>query len=460
MTLKYINYVLVLLLPFFVVTIFVSDDYLFQSFLLSIFNTLFIIKILTFNKFQNKFHVIFLIYFLITLTLPFIYLYIVYDFNNINIYFRYRNITDIHVFYSNLIITLFLILFFFFSFLFSALIKKSDYQIYKKVIFNNNKTPIVLLFLIISYSMKFYLIKTGIWFSYIDVDLRKFPFAGIATLLEKLDLLILFYYSFLHYKKKLTKFNIIIIIITLSISVSFALISTSKEKVLVLFIPIIVMMINSNRKSFATIFFIFLLYFMNTFFDYMKLLRYSQNSIGSTAQSLLQDKGKLKRSVFDDSLFFRLDYQTILAVVIKKQFLFPTNYKFNYSDNIIGLIPRLIWPTKPNIGLDMNQVGRELNIINKFDKSTSIGITPLGVAYYQLGLIGIIFISIFISFIITLCTKKINGNTWIGYLIGFIIAITLARNGTYTNIIPGLLKIFIIFYIAALLLSSKEVNEN
>jgi len=61
----------------------------------------------------------------------------------------------------------------------------------------------------------------------------------------------------------------------------------------------------------------------------------------------------------------------------------------DYSDNITGLIPRALWPDKPLIGLNLNEVAATLGLIALEDHETSIGMGVIGESYYQLKQLGL-----------------------------------------------------------------------
>ena len=84
------------------------------------------------------------------------------------------------------------------------LIKNKNIQLDKYYLFekNNFKYMIIFLILAISYSMKIYLININYWFILSDINIIEYPFANTATVLSKLDLLVLLYFVYLQGKEK------------------------------------------------------------------------------------------------------------------------------------------------------------------------------------------------------------------------------------------------------------------
>ncbi|AKO97736.1 hypothetical protein MALG_02572 [Marinovum algicola DG 898] len=87
--------------------------------------------------------------------------------------------------------------------------------------------------------------------------------------------------------------------------------------------------------------------------------------------------------VLDTLIADRMNYAKIVQRVIDST-QDRIGYLFGYLDNFIGLIPRVIWPDKPVIGMNLNQVAFEMGIVSASDFQTSIGLGVVGESYYQL----------------------------------------------------------------------------
>jgi hypothetical protein len=424
-------------------------------------NTFFIAWFLKKKYTQTYIIYIYFIYNVLTLKIPVIWMIYKYSVEDLNYYLKYRNINLEQLTYACIYIFAFdlLLIFFLKIFLKNQNNLKPDYN--KFYLFNFNKFFIIGFFLILSYLSKLYLMSTGVWFFYLmnDLDTTKIPFYTIANLFEKLDLFVLLYFVYKFKIGILTKKEIIFSILIFTISIIFAVISTSKLKIIILFMPIILTIIYMKKKLFPLLILIIAFPIFDTFFNAMTYLRHNPNKTISEAIVNLGKEENHFNKIYNDKLIGRLDYQTVIANVLRKYPAIPNEYKFDYTNNIIGMIPRAIWKDKPIISMDMNKIGYELGYLHYTDKYTAIGITPLGIAYYELGILGIFFISFFTAILLSIFSNKLDTNYWIGFILSIMIAITLARNGTYINIIPSLIQVIIVFFIASLLTSSKFNNE-
>ena len=155
----------------------------------------------------------------------------------------------------------------------------------------------------------------------------------------------------------------------------------------------------------------------------------------------------------------RLEYQTVIAKTFRTYKNNTPKEKYAYEQNIFGLIPRIIWKDKPDLGIDTNRLGREMDILYRRDFYTTIGLTPLGIAFYFYKFKGVFLIAFFTSIILYFNLKLLNENKWLGFLLSFIIGMQIARNGTFLNIIPDLVRTYIIFTCAGLLLNNKNLNK-
>lgn len=395
------------------------------------------------------------------MNLPWIYITLKYDEINIYNYLAVKSILPIDILNASFLILTFqmtiAICYFAFGYL-RLQLPLSKLKTFS--LFENYKSIMILLMLSISYSSKYYLVYTGAWFMFEEVDVSSNPLIGIAFLLEKFDLLVGLYVSYLHNTGRMSRKYWLLLLAVITISVSFALISTSKERIIIMFLPVFLMVFSSNKKVIGMVVILLLLPLLSHFFDYMKYIRYDHDDIlYSTKQFLKEPSYDEYETIFDNSVLIRLDYHSIIAIVINRLEIVPNEFKFDYLNNFIGIIPRALWPNKPQISKDMNLVARELGVIHSNNYNTSVGLTPLGMSYYQMGLLGVFFIAPFISFFLAFFAQNLSGNSWVEYLLSFMIALALARNGTYINIVPTLIQISAVFYMASSLLNSNNFSN-
>lgn len=113
-------------------------------------------------------------------------------------------------------------------------------------------------------------------------------------------------------------------------------------------------------------------------------------------------------------------------------------YRADYLFNIIGLIPRLIWPSKPS-PLDTNEFGVQVGVLDPNNYNTSIGFDVVGESFIQIGYFGLI-IAIFQASIFWFLNYKIDRKVASGFMIYFTLGFIATTQGTYINIIPTLLN--------------------
>ena len=118
-----------------------------------------------------------------------------------------------------------------------------------------------------------------------------------------------------------------------------------------------------------------------------------------------------------------------------------------YLNNFTGVVPRLLWPSKPQIANDSQNMGYRLGIVPAHDFSTSIGLRPLGEAYYQLGFYGIIIA--FLYGIGLASVQRLIGDSSSTILVAMYINTSMylaARDGLFA-VVPGLILFFLSYVI-------------
>lgn len=441
----------------------ITKEILLWPTVIAIINLGIIFYVLTTKYFKHMIFKIYYSYHLITMILPMIIVVLFYSPNDIHLFLSNKlMIDDNDLLKSNL-----LILFYDLSVIVAVIIynkmglfKDTKGRIFKYYLLNSNKYFIIILIAFISYFMKIYLISIGAWFMYVDVDLTQYPLANTADVLQKLDIVILLYFAY-NYKYDKSKKFLIFMITIVTISLFFAVISTSKEKLFIVLIPIVFLLLQSRyKKSYLAI---ILILFINSgvLFEYFMYLRLNSNqsiidnTVNFTSQKKVQHE---KKDILDNKLLERLGYQFVFSKAIQVYDTPNLEMKSDYLYNIIGLIPRVIWPDKPRI-ISGNQFGHDLGILYKGDTRTSIGITPVGEAFYELGYLGVFIVPWFISLLLFAFSKWFNENTWIGFMMMIMIGLELGTSDKYSPLVPILIKSFIIFYIFGLLLNKKYHDE-
>ncbi|WP_373032634.1 hypothetical protein [Sulfurovum sp.] len=301
----------------------------------------------------------------------------------------------------------------------------------------------------------------GAWFMYEIIDLTQYPFINNLEVLQQLDILVLFYFAYKFKNNNLNNNEKILMLIVIITSLIFAMLSTSKAKLFMVLIPVVLILLQSKRSKLYFIGLFILVLNINVLFDFMMYNRIhnTQSLIDNFIEfqpTLQGEKDTL--AVKSNTVLNRLNYQFILARLVKTYPFAPDEFRWKYMDNIIGLIPRFIWPDKPIIGLDQNQIGIEIGVLSRFNTTTAVGITHPGESYYDMGVYGIFIIPFFIAYILVLLSNVFDTRYWMGYLLSFMLSFTLI-NSTSIGLLPTLLKFFLIFYIFALLLNDRYTDE-
>lgn len=146
-------------------------------------------------------------------------------------------------------------------------------------------------------------------------------------------------------------------------------------------------------------------------------------------------------NIFSD----RMNYVGALNRVIDFNAINPFGI-YQYYQNITGLVPRLFWPEKPIIVMNLVQLGHDLGITHPNDLKTSVGLTFIGESFYLIGYLGVI-IAFFQAILFTII-EKIGSykNNLLQVFLYFLLSIEVVTSNTYTAILPRLVLLSIIFY--------------
>ncbi len=129
----------------------------------------------------------------------------------------------------------------------------------------------------------------------------------------------------------------------------------------------------------------------------------------------------------------------------------------DYLQNIYGLIPRLFWPDKPIMGVDLNYIGIEMGVTNPDDRTTSYGLHFIGESFYQLKWMGLI-----ISFLQGIILAKIDSmrekTSIVSHVLVFQLTVFTLMTGTLLTFIPELIMLLVPITILSGLLN-KNKNE-
>jgi|GEM_PF-5015950 len=122
-----------------------------------------------------------------------------------------------------------------------------------------------------------------------------------------------------------------------------------------------------------------------------------------------------------------------------------------YWNNIIGVVPRLLWPGKPEISNDSRQLGHALGMVTADDRTTSIGLQIIGEAFYEFGWLGLM-VAVLQGLLFAFAERQLGHRSSPAFYALYISAVVylLSRDG-YFAIVPGLIWLSIGFAMFLLL---------
>ena len=152
----------------------------------------------------------------------------------------------------------------------------------------------------------------------------------------------------------------------------------------------------------------------------------------------------------------RMNYLGVISTIIEA-YKDSAEFLYDYLDNLIGLIPRVVWPDKPIIGIDLNALGAQLGILHHTNTNTSIGLTVIGESYYQLRDFGLI-MAIFQGFLFGFLDKIKTNGSLMGHVYYFYIVTFLLFLDSYAYFLPQLVQVTIFLFAFGYLLN-KPIAE-
>jgi len=155
----------------------------------------------------------------------------------------------------------------------------------------------------------------------------------------------------------------------------------------------------------------------------------------------------------------RLDYHDVVTRTIKLNFIRLEEMPI-YVYNLIGLIPRILWESKPIIGPDYNEIGRMFYVIHTQNYNTTTGLGVIGESYYQLGLLGLI-VALAHGILLYIIDKKMNnsGATSAGFVIYPVLTVFIAFRDGFLAIIPGIVLLLFPAIIILWILNGYEKSS-
>lgn len=127
----------------------------------------------------------------------------------------------------------------------------------------------------------------------------------------------------------------------------------------------------------------------------------------------------------------------------------------DYLQNIYGLIPRLFWPDKPSMGIDLNYIGIEMGVSNPNDTLTAYGIHFIGESFYELRWFGLL-IPLFQGIILAKIDSIKENSSIVSHVLSFQLTIFVVMIGSLLTFIPELIMLVIPITILSAMLNTKK----
>ena len=330
-----------------------------------------------------------------------------------------------------------------------------------------NNLPLVLIMLIFAgWISRIILIKLGIYLHVEAGDielrlggLRKYTqILFIGSLLPILALTLVF---FEWLKQPARKPLLIISSLLLILEILYALPSGSKERVLMpIFLILILYSIKYKPPLLPTIFsVVFLLLFIFPFTTTYRLI-YSGHIISDfqSALSIYINSFRGLNKNFVNELFFgifgeRFNYALIVSRIVEDT---PRIWDFKlgstYALFFISIIPRLLWPGKPDIAILGNDFGIDYGFISSYDFSTSVGMTWIGEMFINFGWWGILFAFFYGLFYQIIYRYFMRGGklTALSTILYIFTLYYMLRGDMFAAQFGGLLKLYFVAFIVFL----------
>ena len=181
------------------------------------------------------------------------------------------------------------------------------------------------------------------------------------------------------------------------------------------------------------------------------------------ALDLYRQQGANTTDIASDVLVTRLNYLEPLARAISYVDVNGSAGGEVYWNNIVGLIPRLLWSGKPEITNNSRELGHQLGLVNSVDETTSIGLQVVGESFIEYGWLGL-GVAVVQAFIFANVHKNfyMPGRPAVMGVYVFLILYLLQRDG-YFALIPGVVWSGIgiaIFFVAHKTLTPSRKGAN
>jgi hypothetical protein len=295
---------------------------------------------------------------------------------------------------------------------------------------------LILLFLISLYA-KYYLHSHGAFVMLDSLDQTQFLQLFKALSGFNIAVILLYGYYLREYKNR--KYYVIFYFLTILISLYLAIYSASRSQIVMIFI----ILIYGHNKYISRHIGFFIPVFIGLFLALLyvfPVIGHYRIAGGSLIESIahINQNGIGITSVYLDILSTRLNYIDILARVVD-HYTYYGDYKFEYYQNIVALVPRFLWEGKPLIGIDYNSIGHQLSVISANDTMTQVGLGVIGESFSQMKFFGVV-IGMFHGLLFFII-NKFRGDTVASYILYLFLVLFIVSKDGFVAVFPGLISL-------------------
>ena len=353
-------------------------------------------------------------------------------------------------------------------------IKPASINYYRvKSIKFENVQYVLLIILLISIGSKMWLYAIGRWVTG-EASENLPPITNTVLEFSKFDSIVFLAIGYYRQHGKTTKFMTILYVVGLSISLYYAFLSQSKAKIIQIAFIIIYNKFFYATKKDLIITLIIASMSVSILFPMIKYTRKHRDM--NAAQAALEfttrtvsgdysEKAKEEYNPLKDDKLRRTDYFSVICLEMRVYPKYVEEFNWMYTQNLTGLIPRFLWPDKPIMGMNTNEVGHELGLINPDDHGTSIGLSPFGEGYKLFGIYAIFITPLLMAIIIKIAAEIFDDKLLFGRVFHYYLGLIIAQTDSYIVIVPALLKPVILVSLILIFINhvfpeeEKQVNK-
>lgn len=305
----------------------------------------------------------------------------------------------------------------------------------------------------------------------VSILATKFSYLGVLLYYLSFVQIMVICILFLKYLANNKKIFLLLALFFLIIYFIYAVPTGSKSEILLPFFLLLIIYSIIKRTPRKIILFIVLI---SIFFVFPFSTIYRSLHSGSVAINIVRTSNKYLhllsnfniktvKLLFFNSIALRINQMGVVTAIVKNT---PRIWNFKmgstYMQFFISLIPRILWHSKPIIGVNDNKFGRNYGILRANDHQTSVGVTWIGEMFINFGWFGIIIAFLWgvLYRIIYIYFFKNGKPNMLGTLIYSFTLYFLIRDNVFVYMFSGLLKFYVFMFFLFLIFKKRILKDN